>query len=152
MVSPQFSTSERASSWLSIIAEAAGVGRSDIASVEISSKALGPVWITAQLRSPEGRVLGATGWSGSGEELEERVRLDFGFCWEDVADHEGGAELVVFFDESHGAVAPEDQVADAIASRTRFRPGSTARLRLDRATRPPLRRQPRRSVGLSKAA
>ncbi len=115
-------------SWLSLVAETAGVSGATIARVELhtvnsigpkrlgrrsndraDSKGSTPVRVVVQVHDVQGSVVGATYWYGDQEDLERGVAVDFG-CDLDV---NRGSQIVAWIDDqqivcsARQALAPE---------------------------------------------
>ncbi len=66
-------------SWLSLVAETAGVAGTAIARVKLQASALlGPARVVVQLVDSDQEVVGATYWYGEGSDLETGVSVDIG--------------------------------------------------------------------------
>lgn len=91
-------------SWLSLIAEAAGVEASQIARIELCGHARGDQRIVVQILAHDGRVLGAERWEGSAVDLQRGVRVDVG-AWM-TPDDARDARAIAFADPTDGRIDP----------------------------------------------
>lgn len=88
------------SSWLSLVAETAGVVGAAIARVELQARGLsGPVRAVVQVVDAQGQVVGAANWYGDGSDLGRGASVDIG-CDFSSSD----LRAVAWIDEPRSAV------------------------------------------------
>ncbi len=111
-------------SWLSLVAEAAGMADCSVARVELQCPSSGPGErrVIVQVLGESGSVLGAATWTGSASELARGVIVDLGYSGY------GGASTVLAW------IDPSDVGADPFFSAATSR-AVTGPLARDRASR-----------------
>lgn len=116
------------SSWLSLVAETAGVSGATIARVELNARDefFGPVRAVIQVIDDRGQVVGATTWSGHATDLLEGVALDIG-C--DLSST-WGSQVVAWIEEQDVVTSARFAQAPTYATRHSFDPIRSMKLML----------------------
>lgn len=118
-------------SWLSLIAEAAGVEASQVARIELRGQAVGPQSVIVQIVAQSGRVLGAERWEGRAEDLKHGVRVDLG-VWMTPEDARE-ARAIAFIDPTGGRAEPSRLRSPTGSRGRRISRGLRTRIELERA-------------------
>lgn len=105
-------------SWLSLVAETAGVSGATITRVELASAEhrSGPTRAIVQIQNRDGQVMGATYWYGDGSDLNAGISVDLG-C--DLTTPLGSS-VVAWIDEEKLTVSAQRAIAPPHAARLRF--------------------------------
>lgn len=137
-------------SWLSLVAETAGVSGATIARVELHSvdsvrpRRLGrrsskrpdessslPVRAVVQVRDAQGAVVGATYWYGNQEDLARGVAVDFG-C---DLHASRGSQIIAWIDDQQTICSARQALAPQHASQRPFESFKAMKLMLRKAPR-----------------
>lgn len=124
-------------SWLSLVAETAGVSGATVLRIEIRGESvLGRAedeWVRAivQIQDAFGGVVGAVGWEGQARELAQGVNVDIG-C--DLAAA-WGSRVVGWIPITNESVEPARAVAPLNATARAFEPSRAMKLMLHRPVR-----------------
>ena len=115
-------------SWLSLVAETAGVSGATIMrlKIEANTRGSGCTRAVVQVRDSVGKVLGATYWYGRSEQLLDGVTVDLG-C--DLETHVG-TEVVGWIESGGAAIDPRGAQAPQKLARTFFHPTRAMKLML----------------------
>ncbi len=120
-------------SWLSLVAETAGVAGAGVARIELICPDCAPGFVTAvvQLLGPYGQVLAATRWVGRGSELSRGVKIDLAYDLESSDDIHliGWQQRTALQGSPSAALAPETPTVVRFHP-TRFHPTRAMKLML----------------------
>lgn len=118
-------------SWLSLVAETAGVSGATIARVELSAhdQFYGPIRAVIQVVDDRGQIVGATRWSGNAADLATGVAVDLG-C--DLSST-WGSQVIAWVEQASVVSSPRCAEAPQYATHHSFDPIRSMKLMLHKA-------------------